>query len=333
MTLYSTTKRLAAVASIVIVSGGLAACDSDSSDASSADCEKTYRIGYSNPASQAAGVQTLIENLEQIATERGCIEMLFDNTTDNNLESQRATLESWVLQQVDAIVALPVDVAALDGIRQDAQAQGIKWIGYGVPLPDADGLAGFDSDLSGELVGQAAVEWLEENHPDGGVTAEVGTLTPLPDVSGRWDKPIAMLEEAGVEIVSEQDCATQDCGLQITESVLQAHPNLRVVIGFNDDMALGAAKAFENADIDLSTVFIVGQDGSLEALKAVQTGRIFGTAAIDNTSLANAILDASINAVEGEGETDLTAETTLAGQNDMAVVEDLIAAYKDAGFE
>jgi ABC-type sugar transport system substrate-binding protein len=322
----TTPRRVLATAAIVGLAATLAACATPASS-TSADCAETYTIGYSNPTSEAAAVKTLIEKLKVAATANGCVDLLVDNTQGGDLETQRATLESWVTQEVDAIVVAPVDASAVANLQKTAQEQGTKWLTYAFPAEGTDGYAGFDNAKSGELVGEAAVTWLAETYPDGGVTAAVTTLTPLPAVSGRWDEPIAALEGAGVEIVSQQDCASQTCGLEIAESLLQANPDLRIFIGFNDDAALGAAKAFANAGIDPSEVFIGGQDGSREALEAVKAGTMNITAAILQDALAQSILDAALHAITGEGETDLEAEVVPATADDQASLDELIAQF------
>ena len=264
----------------------------------------------------------------RVADERGCIDLLLDNTTGGDLEHQRGTIESWVTQGIDAIIVTPVDVTALSNLRTQAQEKGMKWISYGVMEEGADGLAGFDNDESGRIVGQAAADWIAANHPGGDVTAAITTLTPLAVVSGRWDGPTDILTAAGVDIVSSQDCADQVCGQEITEALIQSDPLFRVFIGFNDDAALGASKAFKDAGISPEETFIAGQDGAPPALDAVEAGDIDVSAAIVQEELANGMLDASINAITGEGETSTSAQVIAATLDDPDNLAMLLAQYE-----
>lgn len=306
----------------------LSACATSAPGGEDSNCEASYTIGYSNPASEAAVVKSLTERLTATAAERGCIKLLVGNTTGSNLEHQRAQLESWVTQGVDAIVVTPVDMAALTNLRKQAQEQGIKWISYGVMEDGADGLAGFDNTESGRIAGEAATEWVAEHYPNGDVTAAVTTLTPLAQVSGRWDEPLRILDEAGVAVTSSQDCADQVCGQEIAEALIQSDPTFRVFIGFNDDAALGAAKAFRDAGIDPADRFIAGQDGAPPALEAVKTGVMNVSSAIVQEELANSVLDAAINALTGKGETSVEATVVPASLADPDMLEMLLAQYK-----
>ncbi|MET0451458.1 MAG: sugar ABC transporter substrate-binding protein [Mycobacterium sp.] len=320
-------RRLGAVGAVVGVAASLvsACASSPGTDASGAECKREYTIGFSHPVGEAAFVKTLKKQVEEQAEKIGCVSVLMDNTQANDLQSQRAALETWVTQRVDAIVVLPVDASSLENLKKSAQAKGIKWLTYAAPGEGTDGFTGFNNAAAGKAVGDAAAEFIKERNLAGKVVAAVTTLSPLPDVAGRWKEPIKAINGAGVEIVSEQDCGDETCGLQIAETLLRQHPNLRVFVGMNDDAALGAAKAFANAGIDPSEVFIGGQDGSLEALKAVKAGGAYRiSAAIDMPELAHAVVQNPINAVNGTGETSTEAPIVPATLKDPKKLDELI---------
>lgn len=317
-----------ALAATAALATSLVACAPSSDDKAAADCEETYTIGFSHPSGQAAFVKALKEWVATAGEENGCVEVLLDNTQGESLENQRATLESWVQQKIDAIVVLPVDNASVESLRVQAQEQGTKWLTYAGPSEGVDGSVGFDNDASGTMVAEDAISFVNEVHPDGGVVAAI-TKSPLVGFSGRFTIPNEMLPAAGIEVVSYQECLDQACGLQIAEATLLEHPNLRVFIGLNDDAALGALRAFTNAGIDLDEVYIAGQDGNLEGLEAVKAGGAYrASAAIDLVSLGRSIIDTSINAINGEGEVNSESSVELATLADEARLDELIATFK-----
>lgn len=326
-----TARITAAGALSALLATSLLSCASspESADSAQAHCDTPMTIGFSHPVGEAEVVKSLKTLLTDKAAAEGCIDVLFDSTTANNLETQRAAIETWLTQGIDAIVVSPVDPSALQDLMDRAQADDISWISYAMPWDGADGLAGFDSDTSGKMVGAAAAEWIAEHHPKGGVTAAVTTLTPLQaSASGRWTFPISAITNAGVEVVSQQDCGDQACGLEITESLLRQHPDLRVFVGFNDDAALGAVTAFTNAGIPLEETFIAGQDGSRGALLAVRDGSLQMTAAIDSGHMADTILTAATHAITGEGETVLMADTRAATADEPELLAALLAQFE-----
>lgn len=289
---------------------------------------KTYKIAFSHSVSEAVVVKAVRNYADQRATELGCVEMIQGNTTGNNLEQQTAEVTSWINQGVDAIVMLPIDTAATQKLIEQAHAKNIKVLTYAFPVEGADGLTGFDATVSGKACGDAAAAFIKENFPNGGAEALVGTLTSMPLLKPRWEEAIKAIEAAGGKVVAQQEGAEEAGGLQVTETTLQAYPNLSIVIGLNDGMAVGAMKAFEKAGKDPAKSFICGQDGALEGLMAIKEGKWYkGSAAILIDQLGASIVDMSLNAINGKQPTEVMvpAEYISLAQEDK--LDKLIAAY------
>ncbi len=97
------------------------------------------------------------------------------------------------------------------------------------------------------------------------------------------------------------DGATVELGRRQVGAALKEHPDLGIVIGINDEYAVGAAQAFEAAGKDPALSFICGQDGAPEALRQIARGLYYkGSAAIFFDQLGAAIVDQSLKAMEGQ---------------------------------
>jgi len=339
--------RLAAAACLAAALP-LAACSSGSSDAgadasqpaasaaasggaASEECEEEYTIAFSHIVSEAVVVKAVRAFADARAAELGCITMLHDNTTGQNLEAQTAALDTWINQGVDAIVLLPVDAASVAPYKERADAAGIAMSTYAFPIEGYCGNAGFDATVSGEIIADAAIAWAKEAYPNGGAKALVSSLSALPLLAPRWEVPVNKFKEAGIEVVAVQDGADIASGLEITETTLQAHPDLAIVIGLNDDFAVGAYQAFQNAGKDPATSFIAGQDGSLEGLEAIKEGKHYkATSAILLDQLGASIVDLSLACITGEGETNIDTPAKLVTL-DEGGVDELIASFKALG--
>ncbi|WP_306359771.1 substrate-binding domain-containing protein [Nocardia sp. CC227C] len=68
----------------------------------------------------------------------------------------------------------------------------------------------------------------------------------------------------------------QDKGLQVTEAMLRAHPDITGVFAANDTMGLGAAQAIKNAGKS-EQIKVISVDGIQAALDAVKSGDLYGT--------------------------------------------------------
>jgi erythritol transport system substrate-binding protein len=83
-------------------------------------------------------------------------------------------------------------------------------------------------------------------------------------------------EDKGMTLVSAQSANwSQSEAFQKTETILQAHAEIRGIIAGNDTMALGAVAAVKSAG--LRNIIIVGFDGSPDALAAIRAGDLEAT--------------------------------------------------------
>lgn len=290
----------------------------------------TYKIGYSHSVSEAAIVKQVRHFADVRAAELGdCVTVLHDNTQNNNLEQQINAVQGWITQGVNAIVVTPIDEAALKPFQKQAQDQGIKWLTYLGEMEGSDGYVGFSHAQSGDIVGQAAVDWVKANNIES-PKALVTTLTGLPSISPRWTEVERIFGENGIEIVTKQDSADQASGLTLAETTLTQHPDLDIIIGLNDDAAVGAYRAVKIAGIDPEKFFIAGQDGSHEGLVAVNEGGAYkASAAILINELGANIVDLALNAIAGTGPSFAYSPTVLASKADQTQLDQLIKNHEN----
>lgn len=298
--------------------GGQKACDDGGS----------YTIAYSHSVSEANIVRQVRHFADFRAEELGCVTILHDNTQANNLEQQINAVQAWITQGVDAVVVTPIDENALKPFQKQAQAQGIEWLTYLGTMEDSDGYVGFDHAQSGQMIAQAAIDWAEENGVEDPKVL-ITTLTGLPSLMPRATEAERLFRDAGMDVVAMQDAADQANGLKVTETVLQQHPDLDIIIGLNDDAAVGANRAATIAGLDPQQVFIGGQDGSYEGLVAIDEGGYYkASAAILINELGANIVDLALNAITGNGPSFAYTPTVLAEKSDQELLDRLIANYE-----
>lgn len=297
--------------------------------ADACDGGRRYKIAYSHSVSEAQIVRQVRRFADERAADHGCVELLHDNTQANNLEQQINAVQGWITLGVDAIVVLPIDPTALAPLQKQAQSAGIKWLTYLGKMDDSDGFVGFDHAQSGQLVANAAVAWAKANDVED-AKALVTTLTGLPSLSPRWTEVERIFGENGIAIVTKQDSGDQTSGLKLAETVLSQHPDLDIIVGLNDDAAVGAYRAVKVAGIDQSKMFIGGQDGSFEGLTAINEGGAYrGSSAILINELGRNIVDQAINAINGNGPSFAYTSTVWASKADQAQLDALLANYEE----
>jgi ABC-type sugar transport system substrate-binding protein len=330
----TTSVRLTLIASVA-VGGVLAGCGSSSSSSTgssssgSTSGEKKYTIAFSHPYSTAPVAIAVMQFAQERAKALGD-KVLLDNA-NMQVATQVTDVDNWITQKVDAIEVLPVENASVIESQKRAQAAGIKWLTYAVGMDGSDGAVLFPPEQSGKLIGEEAVKWINAQPTPPEIL--VLTQSTVPATAGRVTVPIDMIKkQTKAKIVAQQDASDQQTGLTVTEAVLAAHPNISMVIGFNDDGALGALKAFTNAKKDPKTSWIGGQDGSIEALKAIQAGGAYKmTSALRLKDVGYAVVDTAVAALKGD-KTKATANVPAVAitQDDKAEVAALIKAYSAA---
>lgn len=265
---------------------------------------------------------------EALASERGYT--LLTDSARADLDAQVSALESYIQRGVAAMTVLPLDPTAIEAIASRAREAGVLFITYSLDLENQDGSVLFPPDVSGQVLADHLLEWLQANSPDG---AEVLLLNNRPQAIG--DLRLAPVKEAlagtNARIVAEQDANEPTTGLRVTEDVLRANPNLNVVIGMNDDGALGAVQAFRNTNKDPSTVYIGGQDGSQQALEAIKEGGFFkATAALDLAEVGRAVVGLPADIIEGKEPKGTSVELlpVLASADTPEVIDKLLKSFE-----
>ncbi len=122
-------------------------------DTSTVKSAKNYKIAFSHPVSEAPVVTAIRRFSAQRAKELG-VTVLNDNTKSGQVESQVATIETWITQGVDAICVLPLAPTALTGLQAKAKQKGILWTTYALPMDGQDGELAWDNKESGRLIGE-----------------------------------------------------------------------------------------------------------------------------------------------------------------------------------
>jgi ABC-type sugar transport system substrate-binding protein len=291
-------------------------------------------FGFSHPYAEVPVVATVKQLVKGVAEDEGW-KVLLDETQAGDLQDQLATLDTWITQRITAMNVAAFDPSAYEATARRAVDAGIIWTTYGSKMEASAGGVLFPPELSGEVTGRAAVDWINRNDPDAEVLVlELPTGGPQ---RARTDIPQRMITaQTRARIVAVQGAIEQSRGLQVTEDVLQAHPNLTIVIGHNDDGALGAADAFRKVGkTDPSKVWIVGQDGSQDALTALKRGDGYfkASAALDVKRLCQEVVGVTKRAIEagwrpGDRQEHLAMGPTLLTSADTQELDGHLAVYQ-----
>jgi ribose transport system substrate-binding protein len=240
-------------------------------ETSSSSTGKQLVVGVTPLTLQLEYYINYINGVKKAATEDHIRLKIIDPQFD--VSKQAAAIEDFIAAKVDAIICSPVDPKGIKPLLQKAQAAGIPVV---IEMTKVDGvqpLVGTNQEEGGYLAGEYAGRWIQK-HMNG--KAEVAILdfpyfqNVIDRVKGFKRGLAATAPDA--KIVAEPDGhAVMEKAMKVMEDVLQAHPNVRVVFGINDDSAVGATMAFKSAKVAPETVCVVGFDASQGARRLIQS--------------------------------------------------------------
>ena len=194
----------------------------------------------------------------------------------NDPMKELSNVEDLVTRDVSVIIINPTDSAAVSNAVKYANDHDVDIITLDRTANKGKVLAHIESNnVEG---GKMAAEFLVERLSDQGSIIE---LQGVPGTSASIERGTGfnnVMKKENIKVVAKQPAYfDRTKGLNVTENLLQAHPNIVGIFAENDEMALGAARAVHEAN--KKNILIVGFDGTKDAINAIRNGQITATVA------------------------------------------------------
>jgi ribose transport system substrate-binding protein len=302
-------KRWVVAATLVLAAGGFAACGSDDEggggDSAAEGGEKVTKIAFFGFASANSFAQATYAGIKEEASKSGVEVEFFDPNFDS--AKQVSQIQNAITTgEFQAFIVQANDGNAVVPPIREAIEEGITVVGEFTPVgtkydtiePQVPGMifVGEPPTENGTALGELGVEACGDLDPCN--VAYLEGFKALPLDNARTDAVKAALAEApNVKLVASVEGGyTQDTGLKAAQNVLQAHPDVNVMIGSSQAIA-GAEQAVKDAGADVE---LVGNGGSRQAVKAVKSGRWYATYVIAEKSAGAKATELAIKKAEGE---------------------------------
>ena len=281
----------------------VAGCQGNSGDSSAeSSTEPVATIGVSVLTMTHPFFIELVDELKKTA-EANNFEVLI-NSSEFDVALQKNQISDYVVRQVDAMIICPADSRAIGTAIQEANGAGIPVFtaDIAVLVDDVDVIAhvGIDNYEGGRMAGEIALDLLGEqgqiaivDHPE--VESVIQRTKGFMDVINA-----AIEQNKGVEVISRlPGSGSMDKSFKATEDILQAHPDVDVIFGINDETALGAVAAIEKANKQ-GSVQVIGFGGKEEALKAVRDGALYADIITHPRQIGSKVIEAIAGYMNGE---------------------------------
>jgi len=192
---------------------------------------------------------------------------------ERDIAGQRAILENFITQRVDAIVFAACDARAMVPIAQKALRAGIKVITIDSGLEPEVSLCFVATDnIKGAKIAAEVLAKLI------GYEGKVGLIPFVPGAATSIQREQGFKEglkkfpkvKLVATLYSESDVTK---GMQVTENMLTAHPDLKGIFAANEPGAIGAARVLQARKL-VGKVKLVAFDAAPTEIKALQDGVI-----------------------------------------------------------
>jgi ribose transport system substrate-binding protein len=227
----------------------------------SAAAKKPYTIGVSLLTQDDEFYKALKKGLQdQGDKQKVTMEIL---SADKDLNKQINQVQNFVAKKVDAIVVCPVDSSGIISAVTAANNANIPVFTADITSKGGKVVSHIASDNveGGRLVGEYAGKIL--NGKGSVAILDLKTITSVQDRVNGFKR--ALEKFPGIKIVADEDVpdAKRENAVPKATNVLTAHPDVNLIFGINDPVALGALSALQQANN--TKVIVLGFDAVPEA--------------------------------------------------------------------
>jgi ribose transport system substrate-binding protein len=225
------------------------------------------KIGLAVPNLQADFFNQIKLGVESYAGSLGIEVITVDAKGDT--ATQVSQVQDLITQGIDAFIYIPAGAAAAAVPTRLARAEGIPVINVDREPEGAPG----DTVIYGENVMssyEVCSSIIERAGGSGKMVIIHGQKGTTPEQQRYEGCKMAIDENPGVELVAQQwtQMWSPDEGFSIGQNMLQANPDIKMIFGQADGIAMGAAKAVEAAGLS-DQVVVGGYDGDVAALESL----------------------------------------------------------------
>jgi ribose transport system substrate-binding protein len=292
--------RFAALAAATAVLAGSFAVSAQESTAPCGDVEK---LGYSPLTMEFDYFRFTVQGMREI-TDACDIELVIDDP-GNDAAAQVSGIENLIAAGVEGVGIVSIDPVAINTAVAAADAAGIPVVSQVSTFEGADVYVGLPEHEFGRLQGHLNGLALLEFKPDQELY-KVAILNADSLGEGLIDRKQGLIDGlsesvSNYEIVSDVEAWAEDTSLSAVENILQANPDLDLIMTVNDPGSLGARSAVQSAGVDLNTGTIVGGLGiDKRVLEGVLAGDFPGTVSPEPVATGRAIAELMLRQIAGE---------------------------------
>jgi inositol transport system substrate-binding protein len=256
-------------------------------------CTMAQNVGVSLMAFDDLFLTNLREAIAAKAKEAGVKVQFEDGQRD--IGKQLSQIQNFIAQKVDAIVVNPVDSSATAQMTKLVKDAGIPLVYVNIPpmeeLKPGEPVVyvGSDEIIAGKLEGEGIAKLLNGK---GNVVILMGAPASQASVMRTQGAEKVFAQDPGIKVVGKQTANWQrNEAIDLMNNWLISGTPIDAVCANNDEMAIGAIIALQQAGKDPKKIVVGGVDATRDALAEMEKGNLAVTVFQDAKGQGKAVVE------------------------------------------
>lgn len=296
--------RWGGLAAAVLMVMGLCSC------AAGTTTSTQHSVALVAKSTQTEFWLSVFAGAEAAATEYNVKLTIVGPETEEDYETQNRMVAQAVADGAEALVFSAIDYENNAVAIDDAAGQGVRIVAIdsNVDSSAVSTYIGTDNYAAGQMAARAALERVEGELKVGIVNYDISSANGQERQRGAAD----IFQESGraelvavINTLAEAGQAQED-----TAALLKKHPEINVLLAFNEPTSVGAAEAVENLGLS-EQVFLVGFDSNVITIDGLQEGSVDALVVQNPYAMGYLGVESAYKLLSGQsGELEQTVDTS-----------------------
>lgn len=274
----------------------------------------------------------VVEQGMKDAAEKYNVKLTIGNS-DSDITEEANLIDTYAAQGKDAVLVSAVDVSASTEAVKRAIEKDVLVVNYNTHIEDdvEEYFVGIDNFDLGYQGGEALVKYVDE-HLDGKAKVAMITLSMFGIGIERGDGFLeAVKDHPGIEVVAQQDASGPEEGANVTETILQANPDIDLIWAANEGGAIGAVVGAESKGL-ANKIKVFGTDISLQSADYLldEDSPYYAVSTQLPYEIGYNAMETAVKALKGESvEKETIVSLDLYSKEDLEKIKEYVEENKD----
>ncbi len=287
----------------LLATGAAAVCLTAAAAAAAPAASAETNIGVTLSRAEHLFLVKVRDAIQEEVAKKDGVNVQFEDA-QGDVGRQLNQVQNFVAQGVDAIIVNAADTSATQGITDMVSAAGIPLVyvnlgpAPGTELPEKVSVAVSDHVVSGRLQMEGLAKCMANK---GNVAIMLGELASNATDERTAGNKEVIAKHPGIKVVLEQTANYQrNQAIDLMTNWITGGERIDAVAANNDEMAIGAIFAMQQAGVPMDQVCVGGIDATADGLDQMAQGNLDVTVFQDAKAQGRGAIDAAVRLANGD---------------------------------